>query len=160
MIGNWIKKQIFSQKLDEGTKAPEFRCPDQNGAEHTLSQYLGRWVVLYFYPKDFTYGCTAEACSFRDNFTQFVDQGVAVVGVSTDSVESHRKFADAQKIPYPLLADTSKTICRAYGTLTPLGFSDRVTFLIDPQGIIRARLDWVNWFQYASSVLQKLKELR
>jgi peroxiredoxin Q/BCP len=160
MMKDWIKSILPGQKLDEGSKAPEFQARDQNNDVQTLSRYLGKWVVLYFYPKDFTYGCTAEACSFRDNFSQFLSQDVIVLGVSTDSVESHQKFASSQKIPYPLLADQDKAICRRYGTLTPLGISDRVTFLIDPKGVIRARLAWVNWFQYANTVLQKLNELR
>jgi peroxiredoxin Q/BCP len=119
--------------------APEFDLPDQQGERHSLSRYRGQWLVLYFYPRDDTPGCTAEACSFRDAFAALKRMGVAVVGVSLDDVESHRKFASKYRLGFPLLFDRGGDVARAYGALFrlgPLRFARRHTFLIDPGGRI------------------------
>lgn len=123
--------------LTVGDEAPEFRLTDQNGKAHSLADYRGRWVVVYFYPKDDTPGCTTEACAFRDDVRQFRRMQVAVLGVSLDSVESHRRFAEKYALPFPLLADTDGEVAGAYGalwSLGPLRFARRHTFIIDPQG--------------------------
>ena len=99
----------------KGDNAPDFSLADQNGAVHTLKQYAGKWVVLYFYPKDDTPGCTKEACSFRDNLGAVTKKGAVILGVSGDSTASHRKFADKYDLPFPLLSDPDKAVINAYG---------------------------------------------
>lgn len=126
-----------------GTKAPDFSLPDQNGEMRQLSDFLGEWVVLYFYPKDDTPGCTTEACAFRDSVHELAKRKVRVIGISTDSVASHKTFADKYQLPFLLLADTEKTVVEAYGVWGPkkmygkeyMGIL-RTTFLIDPTGTI------------------------
>src|SRR4051812_39372582 len=98
-----------------GKKAPEFKLPDQDGNEHALKEYRGKWVLLYFYPKDNTAGCTIEACTIRDQFKDFKKIGAVVLGVSIDSVASHKKFADAYELPFTLLADEHKEVVGLYG---------------------------------------------
>ena len=111
---------------------------DQNGKTVTLSQYAGKSnVILYFYPKDFTKGCTAEACSFRDNYEVFQKKGAAVIGVSFDNDASHVKFAQAYHLPFPLISDTKGVLGKEYGVSSSKGFSDRVTFVIDKKGVIK-----------------------
>ncbi len=122
-------------------QAPEFSLKDQDGKVHTLADYAGKWVILYFYPKDDTPGCTTEACSFRDNSAELASLGASVLGVSRDTVASHAKFKDKHKLNFPLLADTTGDVCKAYGVLKEksmfgkkyIGIS-RDTFLIDPKG--------------------------
>ncbi len=125
--------------LQLGATAPDFRATDQAGVEHTLASLLATGpVVLYFYPKDFTLVCTRQACAFRDEHTALVSQGVKIVGVSRDTVESHRRFADAHQVPFPLLADPNQVICRAYDVLGLLGLVlKRVTYVIDQGSVIR-----------------------
>ena len=101
--------------LKTGGKAPDFTLPDQDGKEHTLSSYQGKWVLVYFYPKDMTTGCTKEACAIRDTFPNFGKLNAHVFGISADSVLSHKKFADEYELPFPLLADTEKKVINAYG---------------------------------------------
>jgi peroxiredoxin Q/BCP len=154
-----ILKSLFGSPLPQGARAPEFELPDQHGKTHRLSDYLGRWVVLYFYPKDHTFGCTREACSFRDELAKF-PPNVTVLGVSTDTVNSHESFAEAHQLNFPILADAEKKTSQDYGVLTRLGFANRVTFLIDPQGFIADRMDWANWWKYGKSVAERLSKLR
>ncbi len=123
--------------LDAGDPAPPIDTVDQHGNPFRLEDLRGRWVVLYFYPKDETVGCTREACAFRDGLEAFRDMDAEVVGVSTQDVESHRRFAERHRLPFRLLADPDKRIARAYGTLGLLGLSRRVTYLIDPEGRVR-----------------------
>ena len=153
-------KKWFGTQLDVGSKAPEFRLPDQNGAVRSLSENLGKWVVLYFYPKDETPGCTAEACSFRDEFAMFQNLNAVVMGVSTDSIESHAKFASSNALQFSVLSDSTKETCKNYGVLNPLGFANRVTFLIDPKGVIRDVLTWVSWSTYGKTVQDRLVALQ
>src|SRR5512142_574142 len=101
--------------LKPGNKAPDFTLPDQEGKTHSLSDYAGEWVLLYFYPKDDTPGCTAEACGIRDNYDAYGDAEVTVLGVSTDSVKSHAKFVTKYALPFTLLADEEKKVVAAYG---------------------------------------------
>jgi peroxiredoxin Q/BCP len=126
-------------KLSAGDIAPAFTLGDQNGKTHSLADYRGRWLVLYFYPKDDTPGCTTEACGFRDEYRAYLRRGVEVLGVSIDGRESHERFAKKYDLPFPLLADTDGTVAKEYGaywSFWPLRFARRYTFLIDPQGRI------------------------
>ncbi len=124
--------------LNVGDPAPDFTLPDQDGTTHSLADYRGKWAVVYFYPADDTPGCTAESCSFRDSHEDFVDAGAVVIGVSGDSVESHKKFAAKHNLPFTLLADADGTARASYGTGKTLGlFPGRVTFVIDPEGVVR-----------------------
>lgn len=123
--------------LAVGDPAPAFELVDQDGELRRLADYRGRWVVLYFYPRDDTPGCTAEACNFRDDVPRLRQLGAQVLGVSMDSRESHAAFAAKHHLPFPLLADRDGRVARAYGAffgLGPLRFARRHTFLIDPEG--------------------------
>ena len=121
-----------------GQPAPEFTLPDQDGGSVSLSSLKGGWVVVYFYPKDDTPGCTAESCSFRDSFEEFTDAGAKVVGISSDSVESHKAFATKHNLPFTLLADTDGSVRKAFGVGKTLGLiPGRVTYVIDPEGVVR-----------------------
>ena len=132
--------------LETGTMAPEFALPDQNGNIHRLSDYRGRKVILYFYPKDMTAGCTRQACGFAERYPQFLEKGAVVLGVSRDSVASHKKFEQAHGLPFTLLSDTDRTVIEAYDVWkekknygkVSMGVV-RTTYLIDEEGrIIRA----------------------
>ncbi len=152
--------------LQEGTKAPEFQAVDQYGAEHTLAMHAGTWVMLYFYPKDNTPGCTKEACAIRDAWTDFYDAGITVLGVSKDTVESHKKFADTYSLPFPLLADPDKKILEAYEALDEktlfgkLHFGTlRVTYLIHPNGTIAKAYAKVKPDTHVAEILKDIAEL-
>ncbi|MBR2570614.1 MAG: thioredoxin-dependent thiol peroxidase [Clostridia bacterium] len=129
--------------LEIGTRAPEFTLPDQNGALHSLSDYRGQKVVLYFYPKDMTAGCTKQACAFGELYPQFREKGAVVLGVSKDSVASHKKFEEKYGLPFTLLSDPEKTVIQAYDVWkekknygkTTMGVV-RSTYLIDEDGMI------------------------
>jgi peroxiredoxin Q/BCP len=122
--------------LSAGVDAPDFQALDQDGNPFRLADLRGSWVVLYFYPKDETIGCTAEACTFRDQMDDFMELGAKVVGVSTQGVASHRSFADHHRLNFTLVSDEDKAVSRLYQTLGILGVSRRVTYLIDPEGRI------------------------
>ncbi len=122
-----------------GQVAPAFKLQDQNGKWQSLEQYKGDWVVLYFYPKDFTPGCTTEVCKFRDDYLKIRKEGAHVLAVSLDDVKSHAAFAKKYHAPFPMLADTSHTVAGEYGVLTSMmgiHYAKRTTFIIDPQGRI------------------------
>ena len=129
--------------LDIGTKAPDFTLPDQNGAEHSLSDYRGQKVVLYFYPRDNTAGCTKQACGYAELYPQFKEKGAVVIGISKDSVASHKKFEEKYGLPFTLLSDTERKVIEAYGVWqekknygkVSMGVV-RTTYLIDENGII------------------------
>ncbi len=128
-----------SAELSIGDQAPAFTLQDQHGRQHALPDYLGRWLVLYFYPKDDTPGCTAQACAFRDDFQQLQRMQVVLLGVSLDSVASHQAFAEKHGLPFPLLSDETGEVAAAYGALWKLGpirFARRHSFIIDPEGRI------------------------
>lgn len=131
----WTNGQAAGLKV--GDPAPSFNLLDQNGDEQSLERYRGGWLVLYFYPKDDTPGCTTEACAFRDDVVELGDMGVSLLGVSTDDVESHQAFAEKYHLPFSLLSDADGKVAAAYGSLVNLGFikfAKRHSFIIDPQG--------------------------
>ena len=147
-----------------GTRAPDFPLPDQDGKEHSLAEYHGKWVLLYFYPKDDTPGCTIEACTIRDQFKDFKKIGAVVLGVSTDSVRSHKKFADAYELPFTLLADEHKEVVGKYGVFGEKKFMGRTymgtrrsSFLIDPSGTIAKVYEKVKPETHAAEVIADLK---
>jgi peroxiredoxin Q/BCP len=141
-----------------GSPAPEFRLQDQDGKCHQLKDYRGKWVVLYFYAKDQTPGCTTEAREFRDNIDAFGKLGAVVLGVSIDDVESHQKFAAKNSLPFPILADPNKVTVNKYDVMSFVGFARRETFLIDPQGRVVNRYMDVDPKTHPQSVLEDLKQ--
>jgi len=146
-----------------GAAAPAFKLQDQHGAWHTPGQYAGKWLVLYFYPRDGTPGCTKQVCAFRDEITKVRAAGAEVVGVSVDAVASHEKFAKEHNVPFPLLADVDKTAAKAYGVLTSkLGFeyARRDTFVIDPHGKIAKHYSDVDPEKNVTQVLEDLASLK
>jgi len=147
----------------EGSAAPDFALPDQNGQTHHLSEYAGRWLVLYFYPRNDTPGCTQEACRFRDDIGVLGDLNAAVVGVSVDDPRSHANFARKYQLPFPLLSDPDGHTAAAYGSLLNLGvirFARRHTFIIAPDGRIAARFDKVDPASHAQEVARTLRALQ
>jgi thioredoxin-dependent peroxiredoxin len=145
-----------------GSPAPAFKLQDQTGKWHTLSDYKGKWVVLYFYPKDYTPGCTTQACEFRDNIFAYRDAGAVILGVSVDDVASHKAFSDEHRLPFPILADFGKETATAYGTLTTykeMVLSKRETFIVDPEGRIAKHYADVNPKGHSEIVLADLKQL-
>ncbi len=144
----------------EGDNAPDFPLKDQNGAAHSLADYKGRYVVLYFYPQDDTPGCTREACSFRDDISTLTDKGTAVLGVSTDDVDSHKLFAEKYHLNFPLLADTEKTVSEKYGVLGTSGKPKRVTFLIDGNGVIAKVYPQVNPTEHSAEIISDIDALK
>ena len=148
-------------ELKEGDKAPAFEAQDQNGARVRLSDFQGKAaVVLYFYPKDDTPGCTAQACSLRDGFAAIQAAGAVILGVSADTSQSHKAFAEKYHLPFSILADPDKRIIEAYGVKMPIvGFAKRVSFLIDRQGIIRKVIRDTRTKDHDQQVLALLKEM-
>ena len=148
--------------LDVGKPAPEFELADQQGQLHSLEDYRDQWVVLYFYPKDETPGCTTEACEFRDNIFAYQELNAQILGVSLDDVESHRKFAENHDLPFPLLADTEGSTADAYGVKTKMmgwTVAKRQTFLIDPDGNIARHYEKVDPDEHSAQVLADLESL-
>ena len=146
----------------EGQAAPEFELSDQNGQLHSLEDYRDRWVVLYFYPKDETPGCTIEACEFRDNIFAFRKLNAQILGVSLDDVESHKAFAENHGLPFPLLADPEGMTADAYGVKTKMfgmTVAKRQTFIIDPDGIVAKHYEKVRPESHSENVLADLKML-
>jgi peroxiredoxin Q/BCP len=147
----------------EGSAAPDFALPDQNGRIHHLGDYAGRWLVLYFYPRDDTPGCTWEACRFRDDIGILGDLDAAVVGVSVDGARSHADFARKYQLPFALLSDPDGQTAAAYDSLLNLGvvrFARRRTFIIAPDGRIAARFDKVDPADHAQEVARTLRTLQ
>ena len=145
-----------------GSPAPEFELPDQTGQLHSLEDYRSQWVILYFYPKDETPGCTTEACEFRDNIYAFRDLNAQILGVSLDDVDSHKEFAENYSLPFPLLADTEGTTSTAYGVKTRMfgmTVAKRQTFIIGPDGSIAKHYQKVKPEEHSTQVLADLKEL-
>lgn len=148
-------------------KAPTFKGVDQNGNEHMLSDYAGKWILLYFYPKDNTPGCTIEAELFRDHIDAFGEKDVVILGVSPDSVKSHQKFSEKFDLPFPLLADEDKKIIETYGVWGEKKFMGRTyegvyrnSFLINPEGVVVKVYENVKPKLHAEEVLKDLKELQ
>ncbi len=149
-----------------GKKAPSFSLSDQNGKKHRLSEYAGKYILLYFYPKDDTPGCTKEACTLRDNFPAFKKLGITVFGVSADNEKSHKKFEEKYSLPFTLLSDTGHTVAEAYGAWGLKKFMGReyegihrVSFLINPEGKIAKVYEKVKPEAHADEVLADLKAL-
>ena len=147
--------------LQPGNKAPDFSTKDENGNTVKLSSLKGKKVVLYFYPRDMTPGCTAEACSLRDNYKALLKAGYEVFGVSTDDEKSHRKFIEKEKLPFRLLADTDKKLHEAYGTWIEKSMygrkymgTARVTFIIDEKGVIEEIIEKVDTANHAGQILK------
>lgn len=145
--------------LSVGTPAPDFSARDQMGTLRTLREFRGRIVVLYFYPRDGTPGCTREACAFRDAWDRLAAAGAQVLGVSMDSVESHRAFADAHRIRFPLLADTDGRVCARFGVGTRLGMAERVTYILDAQGVVRRVFPTVDPAIHVNEVLSAIEAI-
>ncbi|MEW8505233.1 MAG: peroxiredoxin [Candidatus Thiodiazotropha sp.] len=159
-ILNALARETY--RLDVGRPAPCFRLPDQSGKIHDLTAYRGRWLVLYFYPKDDTPGCRVEACSFQQDLSRFSKMGVALLGVSTDPISSHLKFAAKFNISFPLLADETAEVAASYGSLFKLGplkFAKRRTFIIDPDGMIAEAFHEVDPEQHSEEVAEALLKL-
>jgi peroxiredoxin Q/BCP len=144
-------------KLKEGDKAPLFNALDQSGQLKSLNDYAGQWLLLYFYPKDFTAGCTAEACALRDNFSE-LKKYCTIVGVSADSAASHKKFQAKHELPFTLLADPKRELIKSYGA-NGIIFPKRVSFLIDPQSKIRKIYNQVKPAEHATQVLNYFRSL-
>ena len=143
-------------------KAHNFNLPDQTGRSHQLADYAGKWLVLYFYPKDFTSGCTAQACSYRDFISEIRAKGAEVVGVSKDSVESHKKFYGQYHLNFDILSDEKGDVIKEYGVFLgvgPVGVAKRTTFLIDPQGEIKKEYENVDPSKDARNILSDLETL-
>ena len=146
-----------------GDPAPDFELRDQDGQLHSIEDYRGQWVALYFYPKDDTPGCTTEACEFRDNIFAFREANCQVLGVSLDDVESHKEFAEKYSLPFPLLADTKGTTADAYGVksrMLGLTLAKRQTFLIDPNGDVAIHYEKVDPDTHSKEVLADLERLQ
>lgn len=149
-----------------GIKAPSFKAPDQEGVVRSLKDYAGKWVILYFYPKDDTPGCTKEACGFRDGFAKYKRAGIEIIGVSVDSVKKHAKFVEKYSLPFTLLSDEDKKIVEAYGVWGMKKFmgreymgTNRVSYLINPEGKIAKVYDQVKPDEHADEVLADVKLL-
>lgn len=148
---------------EEGSIAPDFELQDQNGRTHRLRDYAGRWLVLYFYPRDDTPGCTQEACRFRDDIGVLGALNASIAGVSIDNTASHAEFARKYTLPFPLLADPEGKTAADYGSLLNLGvirFARRHTFIIAPDGRIAARFDKVDPATHAAEVARSLRTLQ
>ena len=143
--------------------APGFKFLDQNGETQTLESFRGQYLVLYFYPKDDTPGCTTEACNFRDDYFKIRALNAAVVGVSLDDVASHKAFAEKYHLPFPLLADLDHKLAETYGVLTklgPLSFASRQTFIIDPQGKVAHHYKRVSADRHATEIIAWLQQVK
>jgi thioredoxin-dependent peroxiredoxin len=159
-----ISGAALGQTLKVGEAAPEFRLPDQDGKLHSLQDYRGKWIALYFYPKDQTPGCTTQACEFRDNIFAFKDAGAVILGVSVDDVASHKQFATKHGLPFPLLADASKEVAKKYGVLKSylgtMELAKRDTFIIDPEGRVLKHYADVDPKGHSKAVLADIKTLQ
>ncbi len=151
--------------LPAGIPAPDFTLPDETGSLRSLSEFRGHPVVLYFYPKDDTKGCTTEACNFRDDYSAYQQAGVVILGVSPDTPKSHTKFKEKYNLPFPLLADTEKEVCRLYEVWGPKKFMGReyegvlrTTYLISPEGQILKVFEKVRPAQHSAEVLEALQQ--
>jgi peroxiredoxin Q/BCP len=146
---------------EAGTPAPQFTLPSQDGTPVSLKDFQGKWVVLYFYPKDFTSGCTLEAHNFQRDLAEYEKRNAVIVGISVDSPDSHHQFCVKEGLSFRLLADTNHTVSEEYGTLTHLGFTHaaRNTFLISPDGKVARVFDDVSPAEHSAQVLAALTEL-
>ena len=153
---------IANDQAVVGGPAPDFELPDQDGQLHSIEDYRNQWVVLYFYPKDETPGCTTQACEFRDNIFAYRDLNAQILGVSLDDIDSHKAFAENHGLPFPLLADVDGDIASAYGVKTRMfgmTVAKRQTFIISPGGTIAKHFEAVKPDEHSAEVLAALKEL-
>jgi len=156
----WTQSVMAAPKV--GNQAPSFDLFDQNGKQQKLADYAGKWVVLYFYPKDDTPGCTTEACSFRDDYYKLRALKAEVMGVSLDDVKSHKEFAEKYSLPFPLLADTGHKTAKDYGVYRSYGIfsvASRQTFIIDPEGKIAKHYASVSPKTHSSRIIKDLQAL-
>jgi len=147
----------------QGKAAPDFDLPDQHGVFHTLKEYKGKWLVLYFYPKDDTAGCTTQAKNFTKSYKDIEKLGAVVVGASLDDIESHKKFAEKYNIPYTLLADKDEIMANDYDVVKKIPlmhYAKRQTFIINPDGIIAKFYEDVTASTHSDQVIEDLKELQ
>jgi len=147
--------------LKPGDKAPDFSLKDADGKQYQLADYKGKLLVIYFYPKDDTPGCTAEACNIRDNYRQLLDKGISILGVSYDDAESHKKFREKYNLPFPLLSDTAKTVAAAYGAkgaFTGFLVAQRKTYLIGSDGKLLHIFEDVDTKNHTQQILGFLKD--
>jgi peroxiredoxin Q/BCP len=154
-------------KINLNEPAPEISLPDQNGNLISLSNYSGKWLLIYFYPKDNTPGCTEEACGIRDNWQQFKKAGLAILGISADTVKSHKKFSDKYNLPFTLLADETKSVVKSYDVWAKKKFMgreymgvNRTSFLINPKGEVAKIYGKVDPKTHAETILKDFKELK
>jgi len=161
IVATLLSTSIFAGEVPAvGSAAPAFKMQDQNADWHSLEDYQGQWLAVYFYPRDDTPGCTTEACNFRDNIYAFQAIGAAVVGVSVDDVDSHKEFSDKYKLPFTLLADEGGKTSKAYGVLRDyklLKLASRQSFLIDPSGQIAKHYEDVDPDKHTEEVLADIK---
>ena len=160
-IGSSSTAQAMGGKLPTIDRpAPEFRLPTNTGTgQVALTDYAGKWIVLYFYPKDFTSGCTLEARRFQQDINKYQQRHTEIVGVSADSVDSHAEFCDSEGLKFPLLADTDGKVSKAYGSWMGI-YSMRHSFIIDPQGTLRATFTDINPTAHSQEVLVELDRLQ
>jgi peroxiredoxin Q/BCP len=144
--------------LKENTKAPDFKLLDQDGRERSLSDFAGEYKVIYFYPKDDTPGCTKEACGIKDSYANFSRLNVPVIGISADSVASHKKFAEKYNLPFVLLSDPNKEIIKAYGAKGGL-FTKRISYLLDNNGVIVKGYKSVDPSTHAGEIIKDIESL-
>lgn len=152
------RKKYFP--LEPGIKAPEFNLQDENGARRSLQEFKGKNIVLYFYPKDNTPGCTKQACSFRDAYDQYKNNDIAIIGINYDSIERHKQFKEKNHLPFILLSDPKKEISKLYGAyqgLLETFFPKRISYLIDKNGFILKRIDHVDIENDAHKIITYFK---
>jgi len=152
-----------AESLKIGDAAPEFNLYDQSGNSHSIKDYSGQWLILYFYPKDDTPGCIKEACAFRDEYRVITEKNTQVLGVSIDSQKSHAGFAKKYHLPFPLLADEDGKVAKSYQSLWSLGFikfAKRHSFIIDPEGIIKKIYRSVDVDKHSQHIIADLERLR
>ncbi len=150
--------------ISAGDVAPDFALPDDSGKVRTLSDFHGKTVLIYFYPKDDTPGCTTEACNFRDDYSAYEKAGVVILGISPDTVKSHVKFKSKFELPFPLLADDDHQVCQSYGVWGLKKFMGReymgvlrTTFLVGPDGIVKDVFENVKPAEHSTQVLESLR---
>lgn len=144
--------------IQAGSQAPNFELPNEDLVKISLSQFLGKFVAVYFYPKDDTPGCTTEACALRDAYAEFEKAGVVVLGISQDSPQSHMQFKKKYKLPFTLLSDQNEEVIKIYGAYA-MPFNKRITYIVDPSGVIAKAYDNVDPASHASQLLEDIKNL-
>lgn len=157
-------KYLTMTNLKPGDKAPDFKAKDENGNEIMLSDYKGKKLILYFYPKDLTPGCTMESCNLRDNYESLLEKGFEILGVSADDEKKHRRFIEKHDLPFHLLADTDKKVINDYGVWGPKKFMGRVydgihrtTFVINEEGLIEAVIEKVKTKNHTQQILEEIE---